>query len=240
VTLSRPRATGGRSAYRHTHPLSGRHDETGMQVTAVRPRVTAAERARRDLVGRDTHTTNAGAPLAPQRHATLHRGRGQPGQHRRLACPRVGLTGAVVILANAAAVEETYDPWFHGGQDLGHVQSGETRHGVKHQGSCAVLGEDAVQYECVDVDIQIERSAETLDDGHGAPATVNPLIQERATAQPAQHRTHVDGDDRATQVVIPRQPVAQAVRQARAFFDSVETEKRGKALFEKAWPQRER
>ena len=66
VALSRSRATGGRSAYRHTHALSGRYDETGMQVTAVRPRVTAAERARRHLVGRHTQTTKTGAPLAPQ------------------------------------------------------------------------------------------------------------------------------------------------------------------------------
>ena len=91
-------------------PLSGGHHEAGMQVKAVRPRMTVAERARLDPVGRGTQTTNAGAPLAPQRHTALHRGRGQPSQHWCLVCPLVRLTGALVILADAPAVEQTRDP----------------------------------------------------------------------------------------------------------------------------------
>ena len=84
---------------------------------------------------------------------------------------------------------------------------------MKHQRTRLVLLEDAVQHECVDVDVQIERPAEPLKDGHRTPTTIGHIVQLCTTTQPPQHRTHEDGDDRATQVVIPRQPVAQAIRQ---------------------------
>ena len=177
---------------------------------AVRPRVTAAERARLDLVGRGTQTTNAGAPLAPQRHTAMDRGRGQPSQYWGLVCPRVRLTGTVVILADAPAVQQTRNPRFHGGQDFGHVQSGESRRRMKHQRVGAVLREDAVQHEGVDVQVQIERPTETLEHSYRTPTSVGHIVQLCTTAQPTQHRTHVKGDDRTAQVVIPRQPIQTA------------------------------
>jgi len=46
------------------------------------------------------------------------------------------------------------------------------------------------------------------------PPTVRHAVPARAGAQPAQHGAHVDGDDRTAQVVVPRQLVTNAVRQA--------------------------
>jgi len=79
--------------------------------------------------------------------------------------------------------------------------------------SAIVLGKDAVQYECVDVHVQIERPAEPLENGHRTPTTIGHIVQLCTTTQPTQHRTHVDGDDGTAQVVVPRQPIAQAIRQ---------------------------
>ena len=40
-----------------------------------------------------------------------------------------------------------------------------------------VLRENAVQHECVDVDVQIECPAETLENGHRLPTTVGHIVQ---------------------------------------------------------------
>ena len=84
---------------------------------------------------------------------------------------------------------------------------------MKHRRTSPVLGKDAVQHECVDVHVQIERPAEPLENGHRTPTTFGHIVQLCTTTQPPQHRTHVDGDDGAAQVMVPRQAIAQAIRQ---------------------------
>ena len=88
------------------------------------------------------------------------------------------------------------------------------RRGVKGEGARAVPGEHAVQHERVDMKVQIEAPPESLDHGHRAPTTVrHAASRARARSQP-EHGAHEHGDDRTTQVVVPRQLIPQAVRQA--------------------------
>ena len=50
----------------------------------------------------------------------------------------------------------------------------------------------AIEHERMDVDVQIQRRAETLDDGHGTTATsLGPRLP-RPAPQRAQHRSHED------------------------------------------------
>jgi len=77
----------------------------------------------------------------------------------------------------------------------------------------AVLREHAIDREHMDVDVQVQRASESLDDGHSTAATIDDAIPTRATSDDAEHGAHVHGDDRATQIVIPRQHVPQPVRQ---------------------------
>jgi hypothetical protein len=71
----------------------------------------------------------------------------------------------------------------------------------------------AIQHERMHMHVEIEGPTEPLDDGHGAPAPIHHVVPARAAAQPAQHRAQVDRDDRSAQIVVPRQPIAQAIRQ---------------------------
>jgi len=80
------------------------------------------------------------------------RGRGD----RCLVRPRVQRGAIVVAIPESPTIEQALDPRLHGGQHLRHIQGGETRGGVKIQGTGTVPREDAVQHERVDMDVQIE------------------------------------------------------------------------------------
>jgi hypothetical protein len=65
----------------------------------------------------------------------------------------------------------------------------------------------------VDVDVQIERSAESLDDCDGASARLLEAEGARAVPQQAEHGAQEHGGHTPAQVVVPREPVPQPVRQ---------------------------
>ena len=62
--------------------------------------------------------------------------------------------------------------------------------------------------------VQIQRAAKTLNNGHRAAAPVHDPGRPRLAPQEAEHRARERPHHRAAQVVIPGQPVAQAMRQA--------------------------
>lgn len=77
----------------------------------------------------------------------------------------------------------------------------------------ALLGVDAVEHERMDVHIQIQRGAETLDDGHRSATAVARARLPRAASEEPEHRPDEDARNRAAQRVVPRQEVTQAMRQ---------------------------
>ena len=85
---------------------------------------------------------------------------------------------------------------------------------MKNHGASAIPCEDTVQHEGMDMHVQIEGPAEPLDDGHGPAAAIRHAVATRAAAQPAQHGPHVHRDDRAAQIVVPRQLIPQAMGHA--------------------------
>ena len=64
------------------------------------------------------------------------------------------------------------------------------------------------------MDVQIQSSAEPLDDGHGSRTTVVDPVSPRAVAVEAEERTHVHAEHRACPHVIPRQAISKPVREA--------------------------
>ena len=65
------------------------------------------------------------------------------------------------------------------------------------------------------MDVQIQFSAERLDDGHGFRTTVVDPVSPRAVAVEAEERTRVHAEHRACPHVIPRQEISKPVREAR-------------------------
>jgi len=74
--------------------------------------------------------------------------------------------------------------------------------------------EDAVQHQRVHVNVQVERAAEALHDGHASTTAIRDARPTRLGAQRTLDRVHEDRDNRATEVVVPRELIPKPVRQA--------------------------
>jgi hypothetical protein len=193
--------------------LASRYEKTRMQIEAVRPRVTASRRGRLDRLERVPQTTKARASMRSERHGSLHGRGGQPRQHRRFVGPRVRHGALVIAFPEAPSIEQARDSRLHGGQHLCHIQRREARPGMKAHHTGVGFREHAVEHQRVDMHVEIERPAESLNHGHRATTTVRDASIARASAQKAEHAADEHGDDGATQVVVPRHLVPQAVRQ---------------------------
>ena len=64
------------------------------------------------------------------------------------------------------------------------------------------------------MDVEIERAPKPLDHGHRAPATIRDPTRASASAKEPEYRADEYANDGATQMVMPRQLIPQAVRQA--------------------------
>ena len=101
----------------------------------------------------------------------------------------------------------------HGREHIGDVRRVERRMAMKTHAR-GVLRKHPVKHQRMEMDVEIHRSAKTLDDDHRpAPAVPDPSLT-RPVAQEAEHRSHARADHRAAQVVIPGEPVTQTMREA--------------------------
>jgi hypothetical protein len=85
--------------------------------------------------------------------------------------------------------------------------------GVKGERPGPSLTEDAVQYERVEVNIQLEAAAEALDRCHRAGPAVLDAVRTGGARVEGEQRTDIHAQHRAAQGVIPGQAVAQTIRQ---------------------------
>jgi hypothetical protein len=77
-----------------------------------------------------------------------------------------------------------------------------------------VVREHTVQHERVQMNVQVQRSTEALNNHYGAAATIVDAVTTRAAPEEPEYRADGRAADRAAQVVIPRQQVPQPMRQA--------------------------
>ena len=73
--------------------------------------------------------------------------------------------------------------------------------------------EGAVQYERLEVNIQLEPAAEALNRCHRAGPAVLDAVRTRGAGVEGEQRTEIHAQHRAAQGVIPGQAVAQTIRQ---------------------------
>jgi len=84
---------------------------------------------------------------------------------------------------------------------------------VEREAAIGVLGEDAVEHEGVEVNVQLEPIPEALDYGHGSALSVAHAVSACPPAIEAEDGADGDAEHRAAERVVPGEPVAQAVRQ---------------------------
>src|SRR5205823_8262043 len=124
-----------------------------------------------------------------------------------------GSTSGGGIDVESAAREETLDAPVDGGEQPRHLLVARGLGGVELEAPVFSLGEDAVQEEGVEVDVQLEAAPEALDHRHGAAPPVAHARARRAAAIEPEHGAYGDAEHRAAERMIVRKKIAQAVRQ---------------------------
>src|SRR5207249_641107 len=154
---------------------------------------------------------DAGAAARAERDPPLDRRAADAGERGRFLGEWVDVGG--VIDVESAAREQTLDAPVDGGEQPRHLPVARQLGGVELEAPVFSLGEDAVQQEGVEVDVQLEATAEALDHRHGAAPPIGHAPATRAAAIEPEHGAHRDAEDRAAERVIVGEKVAQAVRQ---------------------------
>ena len=85
---------------------------------------------------------------------------------------------------------------------------------MKREAPVLGTGKDPVEHERVDVDIEIERPAKPLHDGHAAATRVHDTLRASPVSQVAVHLAEQHPHDRFAQIVTPGQQVPDSWRQA--------------------------
>ena len=76
----------------------------------------------------------------------------------------------VVLVAQAVSRQQAPHGGDDGAQDIGHVGRRGCRRGVKSESAGRSPREHSVEHQRVDVDVEVHRSTEALDDGDTAAA----------------------------------------------------------------------
>ncbi len=101
------------------------------------------------------------------------------------------------------------DPLDHASQTLlvGHLEWHEPE-----LPAAEIAPNHAVEGECVEVDVEVQRAAETLDRGHGANLGKTNAGLEAATQQEAEHRAHEDVPHSPAEIAVEGDLVPQSDR----------------------------
>jgi site-specific recombinase XerC len=150
------------------------------------------------------------ADVLVERESAVHlRGK---GRKERVVHPAVRSPTALPLAAEPATREEPRHAARDQGHHARHVLARQAADGMKPNGAF-LHGDHAVQHERVEVDVEIERATEPLDDDHGAAPPVDDALAAGALAQEPEDRPHGDAGHGPTQCVVPGQQVPQPMRQ---------------------------
>jgi hypothetical protein len=153
------------------------------------------------------------AGTGPEREQSLNRGRREARECRGFLGPPVRRTALLRGRHQAAPLQESIDPPRDEGHDFRHVVPRETASRMKGQ-PAAVRREHAIDHQRVEMDVEVQRAPEPLNH-HDSPApAIGDAAPPRAGPQEAEDGSHVHAHHRATQIMIPREPVPQAIREA--------------------------
>jgi hypothetical protein len=118
------------------------------------------------------------------------------------------------VAATSRRLQQPLDPVSDHCDDFGDVVPGEAAGGMKADTFVAVGRKDAVEHQCMDMNVEIQRATKALNDGDRTAPAVGDAVTPRAAAQESEHRPEIHRHDRQTEIVIPGEEIAQPMRQA--------------------------
>jgi hypothetical protein len=180
-----------------------------MQVAALAPRLQRARRLDPRGLGITAEALDARPGLRPERQAPLDRGTREPGQRQRFGRERVD---GVAVHGEAASDQQPADAAGDRRHQPGDVRVGGCWQAVKPHRPVHPRREHAVEPQDMEMNVQFQPGTKPLHHGDRAAAAVGDPGTARAAAIPAEHGADEHAQDRATERVVERQPVAQSVR----------------------------
>ena len=175
------------------------HQQTRVQIEPVGVRVARPRRCHRHALRWLAASPNARAGARSERHAAFDGGRRNRREHGRFSGPHIGRLAILPVARETAPFDETCHAVRDDCHDLRHIVARQPPDWMELD-AVPVVREHAVQHQHVQVDIEIERAAEALQDRHGAAAAVgdvvtacrrrrNPSTVRTATPLTARHRS---------------------------------------------------
>jgi hypothetical protein len=158
------------------------------------------------------HPRHGRACPRPKGAPSLDRRRRHPRQHRRRVTP---LILPLVVSGQAPAGQQPFEPSHQRQREEHaiHLLVRRCRQRLKAQPTAPLLDIHSVEDQRMHVDVQIQRGPEALQDGHRAST---PLWGAGTPGAPPERPEH-DADEyaahRPAEIVVPRQQVAETVRQ---------------------------
>jgi hypothetical protein len=192
--------------------IVGGDPDVGVEVEALELGLARAAGGDVTEVRLVAEAADAGAGAGAEGDAALDGGAEDPGQDGRGLAEGVGRR-AVVCWLELATGEQPPDTGADGGEDLRHVLIARWGRGVKGEVAGLRLAEDAVEYERVVVEVEVEAAAEALDHGDRPRLAVADPVGAGGARVEGEERASIHAQHRAAQGVIPGQAVAQAIRQ---------------------------
>ncbi len=174
-------------------------------LRAWRGRAASTQGASGSAPSRSTRAPARG----PERDPALHRGAREAGQRERLGGERIGGLG---VVAEPAAPEQPPDPPRDRSHQPGDVGVDGRREAVEAERPIRPGGEDAVEPEDVEVNVELQPRPKTLHDRHRAALARRDAGPPAPPAVPPEHDADEDAQHGAAEGVVEGEAVAQAVR----------------------------
>ena len=186
--------------------------DVGVEIEAIELGLTRAAGGDVTQVRLVAEAADAGAGAGAEGDAALDGGTDKAGQDGGGVGERVR-RGGVVSGFEVAAGEQPPHAGADRGEDVRHVLVAREGGRVEGEVPGSGVAEDAVEHERVEVDVQLQAAPEALDHRHRAGLALRDAVRPRGARVEGEQPAGIHAQHGAAQGVIPRQAVAQAIRQ---------------------------
>ena len=195
-------------------PVVGADGAIGMEIETLKVGVAGADRPHPRGIGCVADAQHGCAGTVAKRRATADGGGAELREHGGIGGERIGRdVGRVLRGEHATPSEQTPDAGADRREQVRHVAIGRRWRGIEAHGAVRRGRKHALQQARVIVNVELEAAAKTLDRGDCAAPAITDPASAPASALEAEERAGIDREHGATEGVIPRQAIAERMRE---------------------------
>ena len=192
----------------------GTHSAIRVEIETLEVGMAGADGPHPRGIGRLADAQHGCAGTVAKRRSTANGGGAELREHGGIGGERIGLdVGRVLRGEHAAPSEQTQDAGADRREQARHVAIGRRWRGSEAHGAVRRGRKHAVENEGMEMDVGLEAAAKPLNRGDGSASTIDDAPAPRAPTLEAEERAGVDAQYGAAEDVIPRQAIAERVRE---------------------------